>query len=214
MTSEEIKQNIADNLRRLRYKNGLTQEKLVEKIGEDKISLRSYKTYENELSEFVPSLEKLAIIADYYKCSLDEIVYNKDSIYSDSFTLKDNLKRLAGLIYSMVLIPQREEDINNNYYGKYYFLAYDKEITYYLDRLTLISKLKSDEYEYYDINDLDLLKYYYAEIDECKELDSDMSPTMNRLKKHMLESEIDFNEYYNNYKNRLLKRRKITSLEK
>ena len=142
MTSEEIIKNIANNLRKLRTDKGLTQDQLVKEIGEEQISIRSYKTYENENSTHIPLLEKIAIIADYYKCSLDFIIYGKDSIYSDSFTLKDDLKRLAGLIYSFVLIPQREEDKNSSHYRKYFFMANDKEVTYYMDKINLIeSKL-------------------------------------------------------------------------
>ena len=214
MNEKEIIKNIAINLKKLRKNKGLTQEKLIAEIGEEKISLRSYKSYEKEDSTRVPLLEKIAIIADYYKCSIDYIVYNKESIYCDSFILKDNLKRLAELIYSMILIPQRENDENSKYYGKYYFLAYDKEVTYYMDKISLLSGQKNDEYEYYAVNDLDLYKYYHEEIENCKDLDKEFGPSKNRLIKIMLESGNDFEEYYKNNERRILKRREIASLEK
>ena len=214
MTNEEIIKNIATNLRKLRNKKGLTQEGLIKEIGGEKLSLRSYKSYENEFSNRVPLLEKIAIIADYYKCSIDYIIYNKDSVYSDSFTLRDNLKRISELVYSLILIPQREEDINSKYYGKYYFLAYDKEVNYYLDKIALLSKQKKDKYSYYDINDLKLLKYYHDAIEECNDLDIDYGPSINRLKKVMLESGNDFDEYYENNQKYILNKRKIAELEK
>ena len=214
MTNDEIIKNIANNLRKLRTDKGLTQAQLVKEIGEEQISLRSYKTYENENSGRVPLLEKIAIIADYYKCSLDFIIYGKDSIYSDSFTLKDNLKRLAGLIYSFVLIPQREEDKNSPHYGKYFFMANDKEVTYYMDKINLISKQKNDEYEYYGVNDFRLLENYYEAIKELDKLDINLAPNLNRLKTIMLESGTNFEEYYESNKKKILKKRKIASYEK
>ena len=214
MSEKEIIKNIAINLKKLRKNKGLTQEKLIAEIGEEKISLRSYKSYEKEDSTRVPLLEKIAIIADYYKCSIDYIVYNKESIYCDSFILKDNLKRLAELIYSMILIPQRENNENSKYYGKYYFLAYDKEVTHYLDKLSLVSEQKNDEYEYYNINDLKLFEYYHDVIEECKGLEKDFAPSINRIKKIMIESNNDFDDYFENNQRRILKRREIASLEK
>lgn len=213
MDDKEIIKNIAINLKKLRKNKGLTQEKLVAEIGEEKISLRSYKSYEKEDSTRVPLLEKIAIIADYYKCSLDFIVFNKDSIYSDSFTLKDNLRRLAALIYSMILIPQREEDKNSKHYGKYYFGAFDNEVTDYLDKVSLISKQINDKYVYYNIKDFNLFKYYPELINECDKLDMDCSPTLNRIKKIMLEMGVDINEYHENNMKEILKKRKIGSLE-
>lgn len=214
MNEKEIIKNIATNLKKLRKNKGLTQEELISEIGEEKISLRSYKSYEKEDSTRVPLLEKIAIIADYYKCSIDYIVYSKESIYCDSFILKDNLKRLAELIYSMILIPQRENDENSKYYGKYYFLAYDKEVTYYLDKLFLVSKQKNDEYEYYNINDLKLFEYYHDVIEECKGLEKDFAPSINRIKKIMIESNNNFDDYFENNQKRIIRRRKIASLEK
>ena len=213
MTSEEIIKNIANNLKKLREKRGLTQIQLIEEIGEEKISLRSYKSYENGNSTRVPLLEKIAILADFYKCPVDYIVYNKDSIYTDSFSLKDNLKRLAELIYCMVLIPEKDEDKSSKYYGKYYFLAPDKEVTYFLDKITLLSKEKNDDYKYYGKNDLKLLEYFHSIIEECKDKEKDFSPTKNRLTKVMLEMKEDFDEYYENNKREIMKKRKIGSLD-
>ena len=214
MNDKEMIRNIATNLKALRAKKGLTQIQLIQAIGEEKISLRSYKTYENENSSRVPLLEKIAVIADYYKCSLDFIVFNKKSIYSDSFSLEDCFKRLSELICSMVLIPQKETDVNSDYYGKYYFLAYDKEVTYYIDKLFLISKQKNDKYEYYGIYDLKMLDYYNQVIDDFRDLNISFEPSEKRLKKVLLESGLNPDEFLKNNEERIQKKRKIGALEK
>ena len=214
MDNKDIIKNIATNLKKLRQKNDLSQQELVERIGEEKISLRSYKTYENENSTIVPLFEKIAIIADYYKCSIDYIVYNKDSIYTDSFSKKDNLKRLVDLIYSMVLIPEKEENRNSKIYGKYYFVSFDHEVNLLMDKLFYLSKEKNYKHDYEGIKDLNMLKHYHKEIDEISNPDESWEPTINRLRQIVLESGDDFDGYIKNQTEKTLKRIIVNSIKK
>ena len=52
MDVEEMKLNIAKNLRSLRKERKISQEKLTKAIGEEYISLRSYKSYESGTEDF------------------------------------------------------------------------------------------------------------------------------------------------------------------
>ena len=54
MNQDFIVKNIAQNLKKLRKYKGLTQEELISNIGEENLSLRSYKTYESGTSNLVP----------------------------------------------------------------------------------------------------------------------------------------------------------------
>lgn len=53
MNEKLIIENIAKNLKKLRKAARLTQEQLIEKIGDEKISLRSYKTYESGMGNTI-----------------------------------------------------------------------------------------------------------------------------------------------------------------
>ena len=63
------------------------------------------------------------------------------------------------------------------------------------------------------INDLKLLEYFHSIIEECKDKEKDFSPTKNRLTKVMLEMKEDFDDYYENNKREIMKKRKIGSLD-
>ena len=213
MDDRTLIQNIAKNLRQLRKQRNLTQEQLIEKIGSENISLRSYKSYENENSTRVPLLEKLSLIADFYKCSLDYIVFNKSSIYDESFTKRDSLRRIADLIYSFVLIPQKDNNSKSDYFGKYYFLAYDEDVSLLMDKITSISREINNKYEYEGVAEFELLKTYNDCINSIKNLDEDWSPSLNRLKLVMLESKNDFNKYLEERTETIKRKRKINSLK-
>lgn len=208
-----IIKNIAKNLKELRKSKKLTQEQLIKEIGEENISLRSYKSYENGKSTRVPLLEKIAILADYYGCSLDYIVFNKNSIYSDSFTKKDILLRLAGLIYSLSLIPKKETDQNNNYCGKYYFYSFDEEISIFMDKLNVISKEKNYLFKYKAKDDLKMLEHYYKAIEEMPDLKENWSPSIDRLNKVLIESGRDPLEYYKKNSEEIEKCRSVNALK-
>ncbi len=208
METKELIKNIALNLKSLRKKAGLTQEELIDKIGEENLSLRSYKTYENKNSSRVPLLEKLVIIADFYKCSLDKLIFNKDSIYNDSFSKQDSLKRLSLLIYSLVLTPVKETDPENKYYGKYYFLSYDNEVPLLMDKFETKSHEKNNLFEYYGVGDIISVSDYFNLINEIPFNSEDWEPTLERFNKHLIEAGIEPDEYYENHINRIERRRR------
>ncbi len=89
MDAKRIINNIATNLRKLRKSKNITQEELIKTIGEEKLSLRSYKTYESGTSSTIPLLEKIILLAEYYNVSLDYLILSKASTYDDSLSKKD-----------------------------------------------------------------------------------------------------------------------------
>jgi len=133
MNTFDLSNAIAKNLKKLRKERKLSQSKLINLIGENKISLRSYKNYET--GKTMPAIDKLIILSDFYKCSLDYLITGKDVMFNDSFTWVDTFKRLNRLIYPLAAIPKRITDENNFYYGKYVMLIIDKETNEYLSAL-------------------------------------------------------------------------------
>lgn len=195
MEHEKLVANISKNLKNLRKKHNLTQKELIEKIGEEYISLRTYKSYESKDNELLPDLDKMIVLAEFYKCSLDQIIFGKESIYNDSFTKGDSLKRLLLLIYSLVLIPQKESDPTNKYYGYYYFLAYDKEVSFFMDKY--IADLISIDYRYkiYNENKYNKLLDFNEVLSNEKDLEKDWRPTIKRASLQLIENGIDPEKY-------------------
>ena len=152
--------------------------------------------YENENSNMVPLLDKLALLADYYNCSLDYLVFNKESVYKGSFKKKDILSRIADLIFSLSLIPVKETNPKNSHYGKYYFCSYDEDISIYLDKLEVKSREKNYLFKYKAINDLAMLEHFYKTIDEMPYLEEDFSPSFGRINQVVQEGGNDPLEYY------------------
>lgn len=195
MSIEEIKNNISKNLIKLRKEKKLTQQQLIEKIGEENISLRTYKEYESKKSYRTPQIEKIIILAEFFGVSLDQIVLGKASTYDDSYTKKDNLKRISRLIYSLVLMPIKEEDSNSPFYNKYYFVSFDPEVDIFLENINTLSKLKNYNFEYKDI-------YNYKGIedfDECmasiSNLNEDWKISESRFNYNLVERGINPQEY-------------------
>lgn len=87
------------------------------------------------------------------------------------------------MIYSCVIIPQKENDPQSPYYGKYYFIGYDEEFQLYVDKLFNFAKEKNYKFEvrnkdpYFNINDLDKFT------EEFKEYREVLLPDENRLNK-------------------------------
>lgn len=213
MDNKDIITNIATNLRYLRKQRHISQEQLIREIGEEKISLRSYKSYEDEFSNRIPLLNKLAIIADYYGCSIDYIVYNKDSVYTDSFSKRDNMRRLVELIYSLVLIPEKEIDQNSSNYGRYYFYSYDKDIALLIDKLNILSKEINNDFEYENKKIVGLLDRFHEMIEEFPDLKEDWSPSKNRVNQILLESGINDEEFLNNRLDVIERKRRINGMK-
>ena len=157
-------------------------------------------------------MDKLIILADYYNVSLDLLIYSRSSTFDDSYSAKDNLKRLARLIYSLVLQPVKEKDPNHPHYGKYYFCAVDNEVKAFLDKFEVKAFENNNEYEfknivrYRGINDFDEIIY------NTKGLDLDWSPTMERFRYILALNGEDPDEYTKNHMARIARNRKIQNI--
>lgn len=198
LEKDEIKAILAYNLKELRSKKNMTQEDLINDLGEELISLRSYKSYESGNSDCLPSVENLVALASYYECSLDYLVLDhRDSIYLDSFSKKDNLLRLCGLIYSLALRPEKDNDPNSITYGQYYFLSNDLEISLLIDKLIAFSRDKNIKYYQKSIKiERNIIEDYYNIVNEIDGLDDDWSPSLERYNQFLEKYGMDKNDYY------------------
>lgn len=205
----EIIKNISTNLKELRKKTNKTQEQLIDEIGELNISLRTYKSYESGSTKYVPSLDKLSILASYFNVTIDSLISNRKTTYDDSFSKIDNLKRLAILIHCLALRPIKCDDPNNQYYGKYYFVSFDNDLHLYIDEYERIAKEKNFEFEYEGKPSILSLDDMINAIYNLKNLDEDWSLTLNRFNYLLLESGLNPEEYAANHYERIAKRRKV-----
>ncbi len=208
LDKDEIKYNIANNLKKLRSKRGMTQEDLIYDLGEELISLRSYKSYESEKSKIVPSLDKIVILAKYFGCTVDRIIFGYEGTYDESYTKKDNLKRICALIYSLVLRPVKENDPTSPYYGQYYFLAYDQEVSLLIDKIEAMSREKNIKFYQTGEISLDHGKCYYDLINQIEDLDENWEPSASRFKYLLNKSNIDVDDYYEMCINKINRERK------
>jgi len=195
MIYNEIIKNVSSNLKRLRKEKNLTQENLIKLIGEENLSLRSYKTYESGKSSKVPLLEKLVLISKFYGVSLDELVFSRKSTYDDSFSKRDCLKRITSLMHSMTLKPIKENNSNNQFYGKYYFLSLDDDVTLLVDKIEASSLERKLNFNFENINNDSIIEMYNKAINEIPNLDDDWFPTFDRLKYLLTMSNMDADKY-------------------
>ena len=191
MDAKRIINNIATNLRKLRKSKNITQEELIKTIGEEKLSLRSYKTYESGTSSTIPLLEKIILLAEYYNVSLDYIILSKASTYDDSLSKKDCLKRLGRLIYSQTLIPEKDEDKNSAYYGKYIFKSYDPDTTLFLEKYSAVCLEHNNDFEYKGIVRFKHLADFDEIINGMADLDEDWSLSKERFNYLLMEMGIN-----------------------
>ena len=194
LEKDEIKEIIAHNLKELRKQKKLTQEALIFDLGEDLISLRSQKSYESGNSELLPSVENLVVLANYFGCSLDYLVLDHTSLNLKSFSEKDCLLRLCGLIYSLALKPEKDNNPNSLSFGQYYFVANDLETSLLMDKIEALSREKNVKYyQKGEEIEKDIINEYYNIVNEIEDLDDDWSPSMERynqfLEKHGINSE-------------------------
>ena len=205
--------NIAKNLKFLRKEKGLSQEELISMIGEENISLRSYKSYENEKSRRLPQMDKLLILSDFYKCPIDNIISNRQCIYQDSFSKKDCFQRLVDLISSLVLIPVKENDEKSKFYGKYCFYAFDYETSLFLDKLFCLSKENNINFEYLGEINLNILNKFHQIINELPNLNEDWSLSKKRFMQISLESGLNYEDFETKHIEAIAKKRKIQELK-
>lgn len=138
MNDKEIREAVAKTLKELRKANHLSQEDIVKKIGEDKISLRTYKTFESGKGKYVPSLEKISLFAEFYHKPIDYFISGRTFTYDDDFSWEATIKRFDRLFFGLVLVPCDE---NNNI-----FFIHDDELKLYLDQLT--AKSSNSNYKF------------------------------------------------------------------
>lgn len=175
MDINKIKKNLSIQLRRLRKENGnLTQEDVINQIGEEYISLRTYKEYESGEGDSYPSIDKLVILADFFKVSIDELMTGRSITYDGDYTWNATLKRLNRLIYCFVLIPEK----NGNEYN---FRTLDKEVNVYTSNL--FAACGKMNYSYYKHNRKieNLLKTYDEQAALFKDEEESLEPKYKRL---------------------------------
>ncbi len=179
---DRFKKELGKRLKILRKEKGLTQAELVEKLSTTfhiDIDEKSVRRYEN--GTYLPKIDNLIALSEFFGTSLDFLVYGKEMTDENSYTWKDTFRRLNRLIFSAVLLPFREEDKNSPYCGKYYFEAFDEEVTVYMERFFAYAKDKCYSFEtrekspYFDISDLDRL------VGNFEDYTDDLSPSAKRL---------------------------------
>lgn len=80
MNEKEVKKVLAKQLKKLRSKADLTQQDVVSKIGEEYLSLRTYKTYEQGNENYLPDLEKVIRLAEFFNVSIDYLLLIKSPL--------------------------------------------------------------------------------------------------------------------------------------
>ena len=200
---------ISKNLKELRKEKKMTQKQVVENIGESYLSLRSYKTYESGRSNRIPTLEKLATLAEFYNVSLDYLVFNKSSTYDDSFTKRDQLKRLGRLIHSAVLIAEKDTNSDSPTYGKYCFVSYDNDVTLFLDAFKLDASLKDRDFLYKGIQTRKGIFEFDQAIQKIDDLNEDWKPSPERYRSVLIEAGEDPDAYYKSQLAKISKARKV-----
>mgnify|MGYP002524712835 CR=1 FL=1 len=179
---EKFKKEFGSRLQALRKNKNLTIDKFVETLSNefhldmDEKSVRRY-----ECGEYLPKIDNLIAISEYFGVSLDFLIYGKQTSDDNSYTWQDTFKRLNRLIFSAVLIPWMENNKNSPFYGKYYFTSYDEEVSVYMERLLSFTKDKNYNFEvrrkspFFDIQDYDHL------IGDFGEYTDDLRPSPKRM---------------------------------
>ncbi|MBO5040021.1 MAG: helix-turn-helix transcriptional regulator [Clostridia bacterium] len=108
----------------------MTREKLVEILSNEylvDIDKKSIQRYEN--GEFLPKIDNLIALAEFFDSTLDYIVYGKETSDDNSFTYYDAFKRLNRLIFSLSIDLVKDND------GKIYIQLCDEEAKVYWERI-------------------------------------------------------------------------------
>lgn len=206
---EKLKKEIGLRIKKQRQNYGYTIDKLVEILSNDyyiEIDEKSIRRYEK--GEFMPKIDNLIALSEIFGVSLDYLVFGKQTSNDNSFLWTDAFKRLNRLIYSCVIIPQKENDPQSPYYGKYYFIGYDEELQLYVDKLFNFAKEKNYKFEvrnkdpYFNINDLDKFTEEYKEYKEV------LLPDENRLNEILLKAGEDPETYRENRTKTIIEKRK------
>lgn len=196
---EAFKQNVGIRLKQLRKKYKYSINILSEKLSNEyflNIDEKTIRRYEK--GDFLPKIDNLIVFAELFNTTLDYLVFGRETSDDNSFTWFDTLKRLNRLIYSLVLIPELEENKDSLYYHKYFFLSSDEELKLYIDKLVNFMGSKKYMFDYrsfspyFDIHDMDAL------IQEFSEFKEKLVPSETRLKTVLYKLGINPSEYHEN----------------
>ena len=130
--NDEFKVEVGKRLRKLRESQGLTINKVVEKLLNDyflDVDEKSIRRYEK--GEFLPKIDNLICFADLFNSTLDYIIYGKTTSDDNSFTWYDNFKRLNRLMFTMQIKMLRDVENTSDVYLK----LLDKEAKEWFGRL-------------------------------------------------------------------------------
>lgn len=117
--NDEFKVKVGKRLRELRKSQGLTINKVVEKLSNDcflDIDEKSIRRYEK--GEFLPKIDNLICFADLFNTTLDYIIYGKAISDDNSFSWYENFKRLNRIFYTMQINLLRDKENTSDIYLK------------------------------------------------------------------------------------------------
>ncbi|MBO5223386.1 MAG: helix-turn-helix transcriptional regulator [Clostridia bacterium] len=181
--NDEFKVEVGKRLRKLRESQGLTINKVVEKLLNDyflDVDEKSIRRYEK--GEFLPKIDNLICFADLFNSTLDYIIYGKTTSDDNSFTWYDNFKRLNRLMFTMQIKMLRDVENTSDVYLK----LLDKEAKEWFGRLErfieskrLMLDSKGIE-KITDIKDLDSL------FEDFKKDQTQLLPIEERIKRNIL----------------------------
>lgn len=206
---ETFKKSIGNRLKELRKQKAYTVDTLVGKCNKLYIDIDEKTIRRYEKGEFIPKIDNLIAFSEIYGVSLDYLIFGNETSDDNSYSWKDNLKRLNRLIFSCVLFPYKETDITSPYYDRYYFTSFDDEIKIYIEKLTSFLNQKNHEFEVYgkhlefDIHDLD------SQIDGFEHNNEQLCPTADRLNYLIKQMGHDPQEYLSNEIKEIQRKRKI-----
>ena len=143
---KKFKKDIGERLRNLRKSKNKTLLDIVNIMSRDySINLNEKSLRRYELGESIPKIDNLICLADYYGVNLDYLIYGIETSDDNLLNWEQSFRRLNRLIYSLVLIPFKDNDPNSSY-KKYYFVSYDKEVSAYFDKF--ITFFAEENFEY------------------------------------------------------------------
>ena len=200
---DNFKIEIGERLKKLRENKKLTREKMVEILSNEyhiDIDKKSIQRYES--GDFLPKIDNLICLSEFFDSSLDYIVYGKETSDDNSFTYYDTFKRLNRLVFSL--------SVNFfEYDGKILLQLCDEEAKVYWERVNAYAAGKNYSF---DVRNGDPT----INVKEIDELFSDFSaykeqllPNMDRYIKLLKTQGIDPKEFHEKRMSEISQRRKM-----
>ena len=113
---KKFKKDIGERLRNLRKSKNKTLLDIVNIMSKDYlINLNEKSLRRYELGESIPKIDNLICLADYYGVNLDYLIYGIETSDDNLLNWEQSFRRLNRLIYSLVLIPFKDNDPNSSY---------------------------------------------------------------------------------------------------